>query len=190
MKKMLFGLVLGGTVLCGSGCAGKTAEKSGMLADFISEICEYHMSVPDPENLKGYPRLRWESTGNYQIVYSSKKYVSIKAVEWAYTGGAHGNTQTFAATFENGKRLRLTDLYRSSQEKKQLETLWQQAITRHFKAKSFAEHVKKCGGVFTPFMTENFYLDDKGIHFVYDPYDIDCFAAGTIDIFVPWKMSR
>ena len=32
----------------------------------------------------------------------------------------------------------------------------------------------------------NFYLDDKGIHFIYDPYEIDCYAAGTIDIFVPY----
>lgn len=39
-------------------------------------------------------------------------------------------------------------------------------------------------------MTENFYLDDCGIHFIYNPYEIDCYAAGTIDIFVPWKSKR
>ena len=72
----------------------------------------------------------------------------------------------------------------------EMEKLWQQAIVRHFNAKSFADHVKTRGNVFEPFMTENFYLDGKGVHFIYDPYEIDCFAAGTIDIFVPWKMPR
>ena len=37
-------------------------------------------------------------------------------------------------------------------------------------------------------MTENFYIDEKGIHFIYDPYEIASFAAGTIDIFVPYKI--
>jgi len=37
-------------------------------------------------------------------------------------------------------------------------------------------------------MTENFYIDEKGIHFIYNPYEIACFAAHTIDIFVPYKI--
>ena len=37
-------------------------------------------------------------------------------------------------------------------------------------------------------MTENFYIDENGIHFIYDPYEIASFAAGTIDIFVPYKI--
>jgi hypothetical protein len=42
--------------------------------------------------------------------------------------------------------------------------------------------------IFKPFVTENFYLDGKGnVIFVYDPYEIDCFAAGTITISIPWK---
>ena len=39
-----------------------------------------------------------------------------------------------------------------------------------------------------PKMTENFYLDDKGIHFIYSPYETDTCAAGIIDIFVPCKL--
>ena len=35
---------------------------------------------------------------------------------------------------------------------------------------------------------ENFYIDKKGIHFIYDPYEIACYASGTIDIIVPYKV--
>jgi hypothetical protein len=38
-----------------------------------------------------------------------------------------------------------------------------------------------------PQITENFYLDDKGVHFIYQPYEIAPFATGTVDIFVPGK---
>ena len=38
-------------------------------------------------------------------------------------------------------------------------------------------------------MTENFYIDEKGIHFVYEPYEIHCYAAGIIDILVPYKVN-
>ena len=51
------------------------------------------------------------------------------------------------------------------------------------------EHLKKNGSAFKPFMTENFYLDDKGIHFIYNPIEIDCYAAGTINIFVPCRLT-
>ena len=89
-----------------------------------------------------------------------------------------------------GKRLKLADLYCLPGEKKQLENLWKAAIVRHFKVKNFEERLKEAGKTFKPFITENFYFDGRGIHFIYDPYEIDCFAAGTIDIFVPWKMPR
>ena len=56
----------------------------------------------------------------------------------------------------------------------------------HFKAADFESYMKT-DPTFTPRITENFYLDGKGIHFIYDPYEIDCFGAGTIDIFVPYK---
>ena len=91
-------------------------------------------------------------------------------------------TYTRVGTFRDGALLKLADL----PDRKKVERLWQEAVARHFKAKSFEEHLRR-SSVFKPYMTENFYLDDRGIHFIYDPYEIDCYAAGTIDIFVPWN---
>ena len=158
-------------------------EKSPLLKDFLKSAAEY--PVDDPAELAKVPMLRWESHREYRIVFSNREYYSFKAVEKSYTGGAHGMTKTVVGTFYRGRRLKLADL--SSREK--LEKAWQLAIARHFKAESFTAHVSKING-FKPFMTENFYLDDKGIHFIYDPIEIDCYAAGTIDIFVEWKFGK
>ena len=38
-----------------------------------------------------------------------------------------------------------------------------------------------------PEITENFYLDKDGIHFIYQPYEIAPFATGAVDVLVPGK---
>ena len=189
MNKTFYALCVSGFVFFNGVCEDRCKNISLIGKNFISEVREMQQS-PEAAKLAGYPRLKWESEGKYNVVYSSKDYVSFKVFEWSYTGGAHGGSQTTVGTFKKGKCLKLADLYRSPREKKQLENLWKAAIARHFKVKTFEERLKEAGEVFKPFMTENFYFDGKGIHFIYDPYEIDCFAAGTIDIFVPWKMPR
>lgn len=175
-KKMTKYFCMAAAVLFFCGCAEK---HSPMLEQYLSVLKE-----------QGYSRalfqdcsLLWETKGEYNVVYSDDSQTSFKAVEHYYTGGAHGTTKTTVGTLRRGKILKLADLPNRSE----LEKRWKQAIVKHFKAKSFEEHVREKGKIFMPFMTENFYLDDRGIHFIYDPYEIDCYAAGTIDIFVPWK---
>ena len=36
-------------------------------------------------------------------------------------------------------------------------------------------------------LTENFYLDARGIHFVFNEYEIACKGAGPLDIAVPFN---
>ena len=36
-------------------------------------------------------------------------------------------------------------------------------------------------------LTENFYLDARGIHFVFNEYEIACKGAGLLDIAVPFN---
>ena len=157
-------------------------KDSPMLKDFLETAANF--AAEQPEELTKMAILKWESRREYRIVFSNKEFYSFKAVDASYSGGAHGMTQTVVGTFYKGKRLKLADLGR----KRELEKLWQQAIAKHFKAESFEKYVKS-NRFFKPFMTENFYLDDKAIHFIYNPIEIDCYAAGTIDIFVPWKFS-
>ena len=102
MKKIWCAFILGGAVLCSGGENEKKSAESAMLSNFISTVRDSQLSVPDPENLQKYPLMHWECAGDYKIIYSSKKYVSIKAVETEYTGGAHGNSQTTVATFSAG----------------------------------------------------------------------------------------
>ena len=188
MNKTFYALCVSGFVFFNGVCEDRCKNISPIGKHFISEIRELQLEKETQEVTPPYPD--WKTQGCYSVVYSSKDYVSFRIFEWRYTGGAHGGSQTVVGTFRKGKRLKLADLYCLPGEKKQFENLWKAAIVRHFKVKNFEERLKEAGKTFKPFMTENFYFDGKGIHFIYDPYEIDCFAAGTIDIFVPWKMPR
>ena len=173
MKKFINGsLAVAFVALCG--CANIT-ENNSMEQEYINVIKNWK----NPKELAAMPTMHWESKCDYKIVYASEKLVSFKIVSWSYSGGAHGMTDTQVGTVRNGKVLKLTDLPEN------IETLWQQALNSHPEfntIKKYSDFIKE-----KPQITDNFYLDDKGVHFIYQPYEIAPFATGTVDVFVPGK---
>lgn len=165
-------------LFCFCACSTVPERESSMSGEFLNAI----RNLQGKKELAGMPLFHWTSSTDCKILFISDHRVSFQIEKSVYTGGAHGMTCTRVGTFQDGVLLKLADL----PEQEKLELLWKQAVARHFKARSFEEYSRKCT-VFKPYMTENFYLDDCGIHFIYNPYEIDCYAAGTIDIFVPWK---
>lgn len=178
MKIRLLKIVLGGALLCFFGCSCGLKRESTMSEEYLDTIRNLH----GKKEAAGLGLFHWTKEEECRILYISDHLVSFQIVKSVYSGGAHGMTYTRVGTFQDGVLLKLADL----PDRKKVERLWQEAVARHFKAKSFEEHLRR-SSVFKPYMTENFYLDDRGIHFIYDPYEIDCYAAGTIDIFVPWN---
>ena len=152
-----------------SACAAEISK------DFIETVRDWE----NPAELSSVAVMEWFSNTRCSILYSSKKFVSYKIVTESYTGGAHGMTRVRTGTFKNRKKLTLADL------PKDVPALWQKAVAKRFKAASFDAYIKT-KPVFFPRITENFYLDAKGIHFIYSPYEIDCYAAGVVDIFIPY----
>ena len=171
MKKIISGSLAAALVaLCG--CTNIT-EHNSMDQEYIDLIKNWK----NPGELGQLAEMHWESKCDCQIVYASEKLVSYKIFSWYYTGGAHGMSDTQVGTVRNGRVLNLADLPEN------IETLWRKALKSHPEFEVIMEY----SGSDEPQITENFYLDDKGIHFIYQPYEIAPFAAGTIDVFVPGK---
>lgn len=152
------------------------ADDVALEKSFIETVRDWEK----PAELSSVPVMKWESSTECTVLYSSEKFVSYKVYHESYSGGAHGMHTTKVGTFRNRKHLKLADL------PKDVPALWKKAVAKRFKAASFDAYMKT-KPVFKPKMTENFYLDAKGIHFIYSPYEIDCYAAGTVDIFVPYN---
>ena len=135
--------------------------------------------IADPE-IASAATMNWSRKYSYNVVYAKNGFVSFYCREDYYTGGAHDNHNIKVGTLYCGKQLRLSDL----PELDKIEKLFQQAL----RSRKDFEEIKtyNCGKEVK--MTENFYIDEKGIHFVYEPYEIHCYAAGIIDILVPYKV--
>lgn len=152
---------------------------------FISEdeafFQEWIDIISDPEMAK-MATMQWSREYSYKVVYAENGFVSFYCREDYYTGGAHGNQNVVVGTMYAGKHLHLADL----PELDKIEKLFQQTL----KSREDYEGIKSYTGGKEVKMTENFYIDDKGIHFIYDPYEIHCYGAGIIDILVPIKVDK
>lgn len=106
-----------------------------------------------------------------------------------YTGGAHGLqvTRTFAFD-QNGKAIGINDLFTNGE--KGLETIApfvQKEITK--KNISDAAWVKD-GTAATVENYQNFVIGDTGVTFIFDPYQVAPYAAGTQSILVPTSVFK
>ncbi|MBQ7395821.1 MAG: DUF3298 domain-containing protein [Lentisphaeria bacterium] len=160
--------------LCG--CVNSAEQPQDIAQEFISTVMDWE----NPAELADVPSMRWQSKCDCKIISSNERFVSFKIVSQSYTGGAHGMTHTKVGTVKNRKIMTLADL------PEDIRPLWERAAAKYYKVENLSLYLKS-EPAFVPYITENFYLDDKGIHFIYDPYEIDCYAAGTVDIFVPYN---
>ena len=148
------------------------SDDEAFLQDWLSVIADPDMASSATMN--------WSREFSYNVVYVENGFVSYYCRADYYTGGAHRNHDISVGTLYLGKGLRLADL----PELDKIEKLFQQALRSRKDFKAIREY--NCGKEIK--MTENFYIDAKGIHFIYAPYEIHCYGAGIIDVFVPYKV--
>ncbi|MGN0845358.1 MAG: DUF3298 domain-containing protein [Kiritimatiellia bacterium] len=125
----------------------------------------------------------WESASTYEIVYADARYVSYRAEEYEYLGGAHGNTTITVLTIDRktGRELKLEDFIPKEKHEALLRALREGAV-------------RKLGGEYPLLneveITDNFYLAEDGLHFIYNRYEIAPYAAGAIEVVIPLEGGR
>ena len=107
-----------------------------------------------------------------------------------YTGGAHG---IYMSTFLNidlaiMRPLKLDDIFVGDYKENITNMIWSELMAKH-KVKT-REALEDLGygstGEIAP--TENFYLDNKGITFYYNVYDITPYAMGPVTVSLSYSM--
>ncbi|MBP3301748.1 MAG: DUF3298 domain-containing protein [Opitutales bacterium] len=111
--------------------------------------------------------------------------VSVLVSRYEDTGGAHGNSIFFCLNFDlaGKKRIFLKDVFKE-ESIPALEKLLREHDPRREDAE-FSYSPEKGEIPLPPRATENFLILPDEILFVYSPYELDCYAAGTILIHVP-----
>lgn len=101
----------------------------------------------------------------------------------SYTGGAHGMYTTVYHTYSltDGFELSLADLF-TVDELQLLDGAIRERIARDYGAVNDEELAAQ--GFFPEYIspTENFRITDEGIEFLYNPYEIGCYALGNVEV--------
>lgn len=146
-------------------------------------IFSYTYDANFRQNLMG----KYENTVTATITYNNNNVFSIVQEQYTYSGGAHGNTETSAHTFESefGTELSLGDLL--SIPDAQIPTL----ITNEFQILKMTDPAYSdidlsaiASGLNA---NSKFYLNDTGLVIYFNPYEVAPGAAGRVEMTLPYS---
>lgn len=133
----------------------------------------------------------FEQTTLWVIEHATPTLVSVSADSYAYTGGAHGNTDFVAHNFvlRNGElaELRLAELFRP-------DSGWQTVLHRACIAEleemyaDWPPDEDKPAESTAP--RRSFVVTPAGLRLFFAPYEVGPYAAGSFIVLVPWEKLR
>lgn len=160
-------------------------QKTSFIDGYLTE----HKGVPDSE-IVAFPSAYSLAENQYVgVCYQSNKILSVYNFVYSYTGGAHGNhgTSYTSINLSSGAKIQLEAVLLPGQKAK-LNALLEKHFRKSRNVKA-GESLSEVGGLFENKIeaNDNFYITGKGIVFSYTPYEIAPYAAGEIQVFVPFS---
>jgi hypothetical protein len=155
-----------------------------ILRDYEGGYLEMR-GITDPD----YPResMNWFYTEVMEADAVSSRGIVIRRNQDYYTGGAHGmrNTEYFVIDLAARERLSLEDIIKPGSETALAEEV--EAALREY-ADIGGETPLSQGYYFedTVEPSKNFFLNSRGLGFHWDPYEIAPYAAGPVEILIPY----
>ena len=129
-----------------------------------------------------------QPTQTYEISIESEGHASDTLATYvitrsSYTGGAHGiyGIEYHTYSLKSGLEITTGDLFTESQAER-LDEVIRKKICETYHVTTDDELSDL--GFFPEYIgaTENFLIDDRGITFFYNPYEIGCYALGGIEV--------
>lgn len=161
--------------------AGIKAESKAYLQGYNAEITNLEANADEPDATLNY----YKNQALY-MQYNGSNYVIIKHFFDGYSGGAHNNYNTamYCYDVKNQKRLALSDVVNI--DSNTLQKLVEKNFRVQYKVKPnealttqlFEDYLKA---------NTNFFFDNTGIAFLYNPYEVASFAQGQIVVSVSYK---
>ena len=166
------------------GMSAQAMAIDAYASDYISTYRDENLELAESlagENsmaLSGGKYITGAFTGEMNMA-DGDRLMNYTITDYSYTGGAHGmNTETcLVFSLETGDRLGLEDIFRED-SMSALPGLLMKHVSEAFEDPSDSGYLL----VTDIPATENFSISDSGITFIYNPYEIAAYAAGTIRI--------
>ena len=159
-----------------SGCRTGDVEESAQLKGYINSISQTLRDEP-ADMLVGSSMTTEEYQSKYSVVFADEKYISFRDEEYSYIGGAHGSNKITIGTIDRktGRRMCLKD-FLSADKLHELTKILHAKVIKKLGGKENLQ------GEVLPI--ENFCVIKGGLKFVYNEYEVACYAAGAIEVVV------
>lgn len=134
--------------------------------------------------------MSYEEQAEGHVVYQEGSFLSYQFKVYSFMGGAHGNTVTNNRVFdlENQMDVTLSTLFTDESLNVVGEKL-REALAVQNDCQTVDELIQTgiffSAGDIEP--NDNFLLDEKGLTWVYDPYEIAPYALGPVTVSLPWS---
>ncbi len=171
-----------------SNCIGKEYSKKenteealnsltkDLIKNYITEVCG-----TTPENkIEGESWMNYEYILSNDILYNAHGILSYSCDTYVYTGGAHGlnTTLCYVYDFYDNKEVLINSIFKEESLPNVLSLIKEELAREEYADDIDMDNVN---------VTENFFVDDEGIHWIYNPYEIAPYALGAIEVSIPYS---
>ena len=159
---------------CGVGEQDMRNDARGKYVEHLRKIIAD--AKKDSDFFIGHALTDGEEQCKREMVYLDDRYLSYRIEEHWHHGGAHGSTKVSVGTLdrETGRHLTLDSVF-GKDGLAALELELRKAVIAKIGEENIQSPVKPI---------ENFYRAADGWHFVYNEYEIACYALGAIEVVV------
>ena len=163
--------------------ANKVSVEDAVKAFTNSEIKRYKSEVcgSTPEaKIVGESWMNYEYFAKNNILYNAHGILSYSCYVYTFTGGAHGMNTTSCYVYDvyENQEIGINSIFKEESLPNVLSLIKEQ-LALHEGAESIDMSYVN--------VTENFYADETGIHWIYNPYEIAPYAVGSIEVVLPYS---
>ncbi|MEG1615447.1 MAG: DUF3298 domain-containing protein [Bacteroidales bacterium] len=150
---------------------------------------DYATFSKDEEGVISTAWMNYQESSNSKILYNRDHFLSYAITLYTYTGGAHGmqSQMNHVIDLNNVYPLSLSDIFNENN----LNNIATLIIKQIAKDRGYENPAQLNEDGFFSIEevqpTDNFLIDESGMTWVYNPYEIAVYAAGPITVSVEWE---
>ncbi len=157
----------------------------GSLDAFIEESVEEYARLIEEIPMYDMP---WELERMAVVNYNKAGFVGVSISDYSFTGGAHPNNHHIHRLFttDDGRMIPWQELISDAKA----FTTYAESVFRKNKSLSADDSFEAEGYWFdndTFYLPENYMIDENGIHFFYNTYEVAPYSEGAILLSIDWE---
>lgn len=154
---------------------------------------EYFSSISEDDNIRsgnGNELISWEGRLYGKVISVDGQFISYELSDFSQSGSSSGNTMVTYSVFDrqSGHEAPLS-FFIPEEKKPELQHIIRDTMVQEKELSSY-EDLKKDFLISDLDVTNNFYADEMGLHFVYNAGEIASHSEGPQNILIRWDVLK